>query len=124
MLHNAILSIALGYSDDERLRDRTTRRLFASAAKSYIDEEGMNPTVATVQAFAHLAAHHSLGAEHNLGWLYIGMALRCAMACEWIGDCSRRGSCLVGLNTDSGKLLEKGQITPEQARAVSGRDAW
>ena len=82
MLHNAVLSIALGYSDDDRLRDRATRKVFAAEAKSYIDEEGMNPTVATVQALAHLAAYHSLGAEHNLGWLYIGMALRCAMACE------------------------------------------
>jgi hypothetical protein len=75
-----MLSIALGYSDDPGLRHPLTRKKFADQAKSYIDEEGMNPTVATVQALAHLAAYHSLGAEHNLGWLYIGMSLRCAMA--------------------------------------------
>jgi hypothetical protein len=77
-----MLAIALGFSDDPDLRHSVTRKKFADQAKSYIDEEGMNPTVATVQALANLAAYHSLAAEHNLGWLYIGMSLRCAMACE------------------------------------------
>jgi hypothetical protein len=82
LLHNAMLSIGLGFSDDPNLRHPLTRKKFADQAKSFIDEEGMNPSVATVQALAHLAAYHSLGAEHNLGWLYIGMSLRCAMARE------------------------------------------
>jgi hypothetical protein len=82
MLHNAILAIALGFSDDPQLRRSSTRALFGTQAKSFIDEEGMTPSVATVQAFAHLASYHSLGAEHNLGWLYIGMALRCGIARE------------------------------------------
>jgi len=82
LLHNAMLAVALGFSDDPLLRHSTTRKKYADQAKSYIDEEGMNPTVATVQALANLAAYHSLSAEHNLGWLYIGMSLRCAMARE------------------------------------------
>jgi hypothetical protein len=44
--------------------------------------EGMNPSVATVQALAHLASHHNLMAEHNLGWLQIGMAVRCGLTRE------------------------------------------
>ena len=85
MLHNAILSIALCFVDDPDLRQPATRKLFIVEAKKYIDSEAMNPTVATVQALAHLASYYSLAAEHNLGWLYIGMALRCAMACEAMG---------------------------------------
>ena len=83
MLHNAILAIALGFSDDPYLRQSSTRAVFGMQAKSFIDEEGMTPSVATVQAFAHIASYHSLGAEHNLGWLYIGMASRCAIAREY-----------------------------------------
>jgi hypothetical protein len=82
MLHNAILAIALGLSDDPYLRLPSTRAIFGTQAKSFIEEEGMTPSVATVQAFAHIASYHSLGAEHNLGWLYIGMALRCGIARE------------------------------------------
>ncbi|WVR06186.1 hypothetical protein IAU60_003216 [Kwoniella sp. DSM 27419] len=82
MLHNAILAIALGFSDEPYLRAPETRKLFATKAKDSIDQEGMKPSVATVQAFAHLASYHSLSGEHNLGWLYIGMALRCGVARE------------------------------------------
>jgi hypothetical protein len=84
MLHNAILAIALGFSDDPYLRQSSTRAIFGMQAKSFIDEEGMTPSVATVQAFAHIASYHSLNAEHNLGWLYIGMAMRCAIAREYL----------------------------------------
>jgi hypothetical protein len=84
MLHNAILAIALGFSDDSYLRQSSTRAIFGMQAKSFIDEEGMTPSVATVQAFAHIASYHSLNAEHNLGWLYIGMAMRCAIAREYL----------------------------------------
>ncbi|WWC70565.1 uncharacterized protein I206_104516 [Kwoniella pini CBS 10737] len=58
MLHNAILAIALGFSDEAFLRTSEIRRVFAKKAKDFIDYEGMNPTVATVQAFAHLASYH------------------------------------------------------------------
>jgi hypothetical protein len=80
MLHNAILAIALCYSDTHHLQLSETRRLFAAEAKKYVEQEGTSPTVATVQGLAHLASYHSTAAEHNLGWLYIGMALRCALA--------------------------------------------
>lgn len=82
LLHNAILAIALGFSDQPALRAPVTRKIFANKAKSYIDHEGEQPTTATVQALAHLASYHSLASEHNVGWLYIGMALRCAVARE------------------------------------------
>ncbi|KAK4689029.1 urea carboxylase, partial [Tremellales sp. Uapishka_1] len=80
LLHNAILSIALGFSDEAHLRSPTTRKMFAQKAKSFIDREVEKPCIATVQALAHLASYHSLAAEHNIGWMYIGMALRCGVA--------------------------------------------
>jgi hypothetical protein len=82
LLHNAILAIALAFNDEPYLRSSSTRRLFAKQAKSFLDREGEQPSIAAVQGLAHLASYHSLAAEHNLGWLYIGMALRCGIACE------------------------------------------
>ncbi|OCF30960.1 hypothetical protein I316_07366 [Kwoniella heveanensis BCC8398] len=102
MLHNAIMAIALGMSDEYHLRDTDTRSKFAKKAKDFIDHEGMKPSVATVQAFAHLASYHSLAAEHNLGWLYIGMALRTGVA--------------LGLNMDDAKLVKRGNVTASQAQ--------
>lgn len=82
MLHNAILAIGLCYCDEPHLRTPALRKVFVTEAKKHLETEGMNPSVATVQALAHLASGHSVDAEHNLGWLYIGMALRCALARE------------------------------------------
>jgi hypothetical protein len=91
MLHNAILAIGLCYCDESHLRTPALRKVFVTEAKKHLETEGMNPSVATVQALAHLASGHSVDAEHNLGWLYIGMALRCALAREFnvvmIGQC-------------------------------------
>ena len=83
MLHNAILAIGLCYCDEPHLRTPALRKVFVTEAKKHLETEGMNPSVATVQALAHLASGHSVDAEHNLGWLYIGMALRCALAREF-----------------------------------------
>jgi hypothetical protein len=64
------------------LRQLETRNIFARQAKVFLDHEGMNPNVATVQGLAHLASFHSSNEEHNLGWLLIGMVSRCAYARE------------------------------------------
>lgn len=84
MLHNAILAIALCFSDNPYLRLGETRNRFAAEAKNCVEQEGTSPTVATVQALLHLASYHSTAAEHNIGWLYMGMALRCALAREYL----------------------------------------
>jgi hypothetical protein len=129
MLHNAILAIGLCFSDEPYLRQPAVRKIFAREATTHLESEGMNPTVATVQALAHLASYYSLAAEHNLGWLYIGMALRCAMAREFghgRSQISKRASdsslesrwITVGLNMDTTKMLRNGNITAEQAREV------
>jgi hypothetical protein len=82
MLHNAMLSIGLRFSEDPRLNSDATLRIYCDEAKKHLRVEGMNPTVATVQALVHLASHHNLMAEHNLGWLHVGMAVRCGLTCS------------------------------------------
>lgn len=82
MLHNAILCIALCFCEEPHLQSSITRKRFALHAKTFIETEGMNPSIATVQAFALLASYHSLAAEHNLGWLSIGTAVRCGLTRE------------------------------------------
>jgi hypothetical protein len=89
MLHNAILSIGLRFLShssshcNHDLSSLDTLRKFSDEAKKHMRTEGMNPSVATVQALAHLASHHNLMAEHNLGWLQIGMAVRCGLTREF-----------------------------------------
>lgn len=90
MLHNAILSIGLRFSSSPHLSSLESLLRFSDEAKKHMRVEGMNPSVATVQALAHLASHHNLMAEHNLGWLQIGMAVRCGLTCEF-------GPCLVSV---------------------------
>lgn len=89
MLHNAILAIALAFSDNPVLRRTETRSRFAHEAKQCVEQEGTSPTVATVQALLHIASYHSTAAEHNLGWAFGGMALRCALACKSCEFCAR-----------------------------------
>lgn len=72
MLHNAILSVGLAYSDDIRLRSRTVREQFAKKAKEYVEVECHRPTLSTVQALAVLSSYHSGFAEQGLGFMYIG----------------------------------------------------
>jgi hypothetical protein len=89
MLHNAILSIGLRFLShssshpNNDLSSLDSLRKFCDEAKKHMRTEGMNPSVATVQALAHLASHHNLMAEHNLGWLQIGMAVRCGLTREF-----------------------------------------
>lgn len=126
MLHNAILAIGLCYCDEPHLRTPALRKVFVTEAKKYLETEGMNPSVATVQALAHLASGHSVDAEHNLGWLYIGMALRCALARKSPSQILRYRStgradgvlCAVGLNMDNTPMLKNGKLTEVQAREV------
>ncbi|KAH8080060.1 fungal-specific transcription factor domain-containing protein, partial [Filobasidium floriforme] len=108
MLHNAILSIGLRFlshsssHSNHDLSSLDTLRKFSDEAKKHMRTEGMNPSVATVQALAHLASHHNLMAEHNLGWLQIGMAVRCGLT--------------LGLNVDPALLVRSGRLTEVQAR--------
>jgi hypothetical protein len=59
LFHNAILAVALAYSDDVRLRSRDFRSRFAQHAKSRLEEECRAPSLATVQGLGILSSYHS-----------------------------------------------------------------
>ena len=67
VFHNAILSVALAYSDNVHLRSREIRDRFAKHAKFFLEAECQAPALCTVQALATLSSYHSGFSEQ--GWL-------------------------------------------------------
>lgn len=59
VLHNAILAVALSFSDNPHLRSRETRDRFAKHAKLFLEAEFQAPTLGTVQGLALLSSFHS-----------------------------------------------------------------
>jgi hypothetical protein len=59
VFHNAILSVALAYSDSVHLRSREIRDRFAKRAKFFLEAECQAPALSTVQALATLSSYHS-----------------------------------------------------------------
>ncbi|CCA66394.1 hypothetical protein PIIN_00080 [Serendipita indica DSM 11827] len=88
MLHNAILSIALAYSEDPMLSSRSTRAKFVQQAKSTLEIECSRPSLACVQALAYIASFYSGEGEQTLGFLYFGMSIRMSQALGLSIDCS------------------------------------
>ena len=65
LTHNAILSVALAYSDNEHLRSREVREKFAKHAKLFLEAECRSATLSTVQGLAVLSSFHSGLAEQS-----------------------------------------------------------
>jgi hypothetical protein len=80
MLHNAILSVALAYSDDPLLSKSSTRAKFVEKAKSTLEMECSRPSLACVQALAYIASFYSGEGEQTLGFLFFGMSIRMSQA--------------------------------------------
>lgn len=80
LLHNAILSVALAFADDDDLKPFEVRRAFAVEAQKHMEREGQKPTLASVQGFAILSSFHSSLGGHSHGWLSFGLASRAAEA--------------------------------------------
>jgi hypothetical protein len=72
MLHNALLALATGFSDDPLIRDIRSRQHFANAAKSFIDSDSRTPNITVLQALSILGTFHSGEGEQNLGYMYFG----------------------------------------------------
>jgi len=127
LLHNAILSVALCYADEEHLRFPGTRKIFAQQAKRYIDSDCANPTVATVQGLVTLSSYHSLEGEYNLGWIYVGQGSRVAQACKsstfrprlHLGLIEGHHRMPVGLHLDPSELVSTGKLSAAEATEVS-----
>lgn len=65
LTHNAILSVALAYSDNEHLRSREIREKFAKHAKAFLEAECRSATLSTVHGLAVLSSFHSGFAEQS-----------------------------------------------------------
>ncbi len=78
MLHNAILSVAFAYSEDEGRCSRAFRDQFAKEAKSLLETECQHTSLATVMGLAVLSSYHS-GFSEQSKWglsLHTGHRLR------------------------------------------------
>jgi hypothetical protein len=73
MLHNAIVALALAFSD-EPFRDLKTRNRYADTAKSFIESECRKPNLSVVHALSVLASFHSSQGDQTVGYMYFGMS--------------------------------------------------
>jgi hypothetical protein len=73
MLHNALVAVAMAFSDDLRICDLSARRYFARKATSYVESECRSPNISVVHALSILASFHCSLGELTLGYMYIGM---------------------------------------------------
>ncbi|KAJ4490322.1 hypothetical protein J3R30DRAFT_3420874 [Lentinula aciculospora] len=97
MLHNALLAVATGFSDDPQIRDYKARKYFADEAKRLMDFEIQRPNVSVVHALSMLGSFHSSSGEQGLGYVYFGIGCRVSQA--------------LGLNVDCSAWVESGLIT-------------
>ena len=74
MLHNAVIAVALAFSDDSVLRERSLRDKFISQAKLTLDFECQRPTLSTVQGLAFYSSYCSGMGNQTLGFMYFGLS--------------------------------------------------
>jgi hypothetical protein len=117
LLHNEVLSIALTFADEEHLRVRSVRNIFASEAQKYLSAELERPTIATVHALALKSSYHSTNDEHTAGWTYMGMAERAAQSREQ--QFHNIAYEQVGLNVDCTPFVESGKMSSTEMLLAS-----
>lgn len=79
LLHNALLSLAVSYSDDPRLTESDAGLKFAARAKEAIEDEAERPMLSTVQGLMLLGSYHSGNARHGLGWCVLFASFSCTL---------------------------------------------
>lgn len=73
MLHNAIVAMALAFSDDIQFSDLKNRQYFVRKAESYIKDEVSRPNITGVHALSILGSYYASVGERNLGYFYTGV---------------------------------------------------
>ena len=73
MLHNIIMAIALAFSDEVHLRERSLRDKFVFQGKTSLDAECQKPTLSTVQSLDLLSSYYSGMGDQTLGFMYFGL---------------------------------------------------
>jgi hypothetical protein len=72
ILHCALIGFAAAFSDNPKVKAKSTRYHFIQCAKRVLESECERPTLTVVQAMSFLSeAHGSLG-ERGLAYLYFG----------------------------------------------------
>ncbi|KAJ7704459.1 fungal-specific transcription factor domain-containing protein [Mycena rosella] len=97
MLHNALLSVSLIFSDDPYARDPKTRQIFAEAARACLETECRKPDTSLVQALAWLGTYYTELDDRILGEIFIGMSSRMSAS-----------------RVDSKAWVKSGLIAPEE----------
>jgi hypothetical protein len=72
MLHNALVALALAFSDDPELCDLRSRQYFARKAKEFIETECQKPSLSVLHALSILGSFHSSQGDQTLGYMYFG----------------------------------------------------
>jgi hypothetical protein len=72
MLHNALLALAMTFSDDPHIRDLNSRQFFARKAKSYWEAECQQPSISLMHALSILSSFHIALDDKTLGYVYFG----------------------------------------------------
>ena len=72
MLHNIIMAIALAFSDEVALRERSLREKFVAQGKTSLDTECQKPTLSTMQGLDLLSSYYSGMGDQTLGFMYFG----------------------------------------------------
>lgn len=75
MLHNALLAVAAAFSEDPRIRDVRTRRIFADEARKYLEAEQRQPSITLIHSLSILSTYHSSLGEQTEGYICFGMLL-------------------------------------------------
>jgi hypothetical protein len=112
LLHNALLAISLGFLDDPALSPINVRSHFAAHAARFLQAELERPMISTIYGLILLARFHGAASANELGYMYSGMALRCAQSseCTWSDKSAHKP---VGLGIDCTAFVKRGLISAE-----------
>jgi hypothetical protein len=94
MLHNAIVAVALAFSDNIQFSDLKNRQYFVRKAESYSMDELARPSIAGVHALSMLGSYYASVGEQNCGYIYIGacsteIQIWCMALCLVLGMSAR-----------------------------------
>ena len=83
LLHNAMLATSLGFLDDPVMRAIDVRRQYAAHGARFLHAEMERPMISTIYGLILLARFYGATSASELGYMYSGMALRCAQSSEF-----------------------------------------
>ncbi|KAF5392813.1 hypothetical protein D9757_000908 [Collybiopsis confluens] len=106
MLHNALLALATGFSDNRAIRDYKSRKYFADEAKRLMESEVQTPNVSVVHALSILGSFHSSNGSRD--WDMSILALEVVLVKPLLFTHQAK---IVGLSVDCSAWVKSGLIT-------------